>query len=85
VFVSGVSFCADPADRAIISLADCLVVSDLLAASALVYWVGGVVVCGSVRCIVNIDVGSSELISFIMGADSYDDAGCSFPSSFVRV
>jgi hypothetical protein len=80
-----VNFCAEPADGAIISLAGCLVVSELLAASALVCWVGGVVVCGSARCIVNIDVGSFELISYSMGADSYDDAGCSFPSSLVRV
>jgi hypothetical protein len=85
VFVGGVSFCAEPADGAVISLAGCLVVSELLAASALVCWVGGVVVRGSVRCIVNVDAGSFELISFSAGADSYDDAGCSFPSSFVGV
>jgi hypothetical protein len=85
VFVGGVSFCAEPADGAVIRFAGCWVVSELLAASALVYWARGVVVRGSARCIVNVDVGSFELISFSVGADSYDDAGRSFPSSFVGV
>jgi hypothetical protein len=85
VFLGGVSFCAEPADGAIISLAGCLVVSELLAMSALVCWVGGVVVGGSAGCIVNIDAGSFELISFSAGADSYDDAGRRFPSSLVGV
>jgi hypothetical protein len=85
VFVGGVNLCVESTDRAIISFAGRLVVSELLAASALVCWVGGVLVCGSVGCIVDIDVGSFELISFSIGADSYDDAGCSFSSSLVRV
>jgi hypothetical protein len=85
VFVSRVSFCVEPADGAIITLAGCLVVSKLLAVSALVCWVGGVVVHGFARCIVNVDIGSFELISFSIGVDSYDDASHSFPSSFVRV
>jgi hypothetical protein len=85
VFVGGVSFCAEPVDGAVISLAGCLVVSELLATSALVCWAGGVVVCGSAGCIVNVAVGSFELISFSAGADSYDDAGRSFPSSLVGV
>jgi hypothetical protein len=80
-----VNLCAEPADRAIISIAGRLVVSELLAVSPLVCWVGGVVVCGLAGCIVDIDVGSFELISFSVGADSYDDAGCSFSSSLVRV
>jgi hypothetical protein len=85
VFVGGVGFCAEPTYGALISLAGCLVVSELLAASALVRWAGGVVVCGSAGCIVNVDAGSFELITFSRGADSYDDAGRSFPSSLVGV
>jgi hypothetical protein len=85
VFVSGVSFCAESTDRAIISLAGCLVVPKLLAGLALVCWVGGVVVHSLVRCIVNIDMGSFKLISFSVAVDSYDNAGYSFPSSFVGV
>jgi hypothetical protein len=80
-----VGFCIEPAYGALISLAGCLVVSELLAASALVCWAGVVVVCGSAGCIVNVDAGSFELISFSTGADSYDDAGHSFPSSLVGV
>jgi hypothetical protein len=67
VFVGGVSFCAEPADGAVISLASCLVVSELLAMSALVCWAGGVIICGSAGCIVNVDAGSFELISFSAG------------------
>jgi hypothetical protein len=85
VFVGGVNLCAEPADGAVVSFAGRLVVSELLAVSALVCWAGGVVVCGSAGCIVDIDVGSFELISFGMGADSYDDAGYSFSSSLVGV
>jgi hypothetical protein len=85
VFIGGVDVCAEPADGAVISAARCLVVSELLALSALVCWAGGVVVCGTAGYIVNVDAGSFELISFSAGADSYDDAGCSFPSSLVRV
>jgi hypothetical protein len=85
VFVGGVNLCAEPTDRSVVSFAGCLVVSELLAASALVCWVGGVVVCGPAGCIVNVDMGSFELISFGMGADSYDDAGHSFSSSLVGV
>jgi hypothetical protein len=80
-----VNLCAEPTNGAIISFAGCLVVSELLAALALVCWVGGVVVCGLAGCIVNVDVGSFELISFSIGADSYDNTGCSFPRSLVRV
>jgi hypothetical protein len=85
VLVGGVSFCAEPTDGAVISLAGCFVVSELLATSALVCWAGGVVICGSAGCMVNVDAGSFELISFSAGADSYDDAGRSFPSSLVGV
>jgi hypothetical protein len=85
VFVSGVNLCTEPSDGAILSFAGCLVVSELLAALALVCWVGGVVVSSSAGCIVDIDMGSFELISFSVGIDSYDDAGCSFSSSLVRV
>jgi hypothetical protein len=80
-----VNLCAEPTDGAIVSFAGCLVVSELLAASALLCWAGGVVVCGPAGCIVDIDVGSFELISFSTGADSYDDAGRSFSSSLVGV
>jgi hypothetical protein len=85
VFVGGVNLCAEPSDGAIVSLAGCLVVSERLAASALACWVGGVVVCGLARCIVNVDAGSFDLISFSVRSASYDDPGRSFPSSLVRV
>jgi hypothetical protein len=85
VFVSGVNLCTEPTDGAVVSFAGCLVVSELLAVSGLVCWVGGVVVCGLAGCIVNVDVGPFELMSFSAGADSYDDAGCSFSSSLVGV
>jgi hypothetical protein len=85
VFISGVNLCTEPTDVVIISFAGCLVVSELLAASALVCWAGGVVVGGLAGCIVDVDVGSFELISFSAGVDSYDDAGCSFSSSLVGV
>jgi hypothetical protein len=85
VFVGGVNLCTEPADRAVVSFAGCLVVCELLAASALVCWAGGVVVCSPAWCIVDVDMGSFELISFSAGADSYDDAGCSFSSSLVGV
>jgi hypothetical protein len=35
--------------------------------------------------IVNVNMGSFELISFSIGTDSYNDTGYSFPSSLVRV
>jgi hypothetical protein len=85
VFAGGVNFCAEPADGAAVSFAGCLVVSELLAASALVCWAGGVVFCGPAGCIVDVDAGSFELIGFSAGADSYDDAGRSFSSSLVGV